>query len=71
MLGADIVVHSTTKYINGHSDIVGGAAITNNEEILQKLKYWANEYWYNRITIRQLSDTSRGLELLEVQNGKA
>lgn len=42
MLGADIVVHSTTKYINGHSDIVGGAAITNNEEILQKLKYWAN-----------------------------
>ena len=34
MLGADIVVHSTTKYINGHSDIVGGAAITNDEEIL-------------------------------------
>ena len=30
------------KYINGHSDIVGGAAITNDEEILQKLKYWAN-----------------------------
>ena len=41
-LGADIVVHSTTKYINGHSDVVGGAVITNNEEILTKLKFWAN-----------------------------
>ncbi len=31
-LGVDIVVHSTTKYISGHSDVVGGAIITNNEE---------------------------------------
>jgi len=31
LLGADVVVHSTTKYIAGHSDIVGGAVITNNE----------------------------------------
>ncbi|MEM2136607.1 MAG: PLP-dependent aspartate aminotransferase family protein [Candidatus Methanomethylicia archaeon] len=37
-LGADIVVHSTTKYIGGHSDIIGGAIITNNEEIYGKLR---------------------------------
>ena len=41
-LGADIVIHSTTKYINGHSDVVGGAVITSNKEILTKLKFWAN-----------------------------
>ena len=41
-LGADIVMHSTTKYINGHSDVIGGAVITNNLEILSKLKFWAN-----------------------------
>ena len=41
-LGADIVMHSTTKYINGHSDVVGGALITNDEAILSKLKFWAN-----------------------------
>ena len=41
-LGADIVMHSTTKYINGHSDVIGGAVITNNQEILSKLKFWAN-----------------------------
>jgi cystathionine beta-lyase/cystathionine gamma-synthase len=32
-LGIDIVVHSTTKYISGHSDVIGGALITNNDEI--------------------------------------
>lgn len=37
-LGADIVVHSTTKYIGGHSDLIGGAIITNNEEIYRKLR---------------------------------
>ena len=41
-LGADIVMHSTTKYINGHSDVIGGALITNDHEILLKLKFWAN-----------------------------
>lgn len=33
LLGADIVLHSTTKYIGGHSDVVGGALLTNNEEL--------------------------------------
>jgi cystathionine gamma-lyase len=36
-LGADIVVHSTTKYINGHSDIIGGAVILNNEDLYKKI----------------------------------
>ncbi len=38
-LGIDIVVHSTTKYLSGHNQIIGGAVITNNEEIHQKLKF--------------------------------
>lgn len=41
-LGADIVVHSTTKFINGHSDVVGGAAIARTAEIHEKLVWWAN-----------------------------
>jgi cystathionine gamma-synthase len=41
-LGADIVVHSTTKYINGHSDVVGGAAIARTPELQQALGWWAN-----------------------------
>jgi len=41
-LGADIVVHSTTKYINGHSDIVGGAVIAKTREVHDQLAWWAN-----------------------------
>ena len=41
-LGADIVIHSTTKYINGHSDVVGGAVIAANDEVAEKLCWWAN-----------------------------
>ena len=41
-LGADIVVHSTTKYINGHSDVVGGAVIAKTEQLAEDLKWWAN-----------------------------
>jgi cystathionine gamma-synthase len=41
-LGADIVVHSTTKYINGHSDVVGGAVICKDSELLEELSWWAN-----------------------------
>jgi cystathionine gamma-synthase len=42
LLGADVVVHSTTKYINGHSDVVGGAVIAKEESIYEDLKWWAN-----------------------------
>jgi cystathionine gamma-synthase len=41
-LGADIVVHSTTKYINGHSDVVGGAVIATDPTVLEQLGWWAN-----------------------------
>jgi len=41
-LGADIVVHSTTKYLNGHSDVVGGAAIAATQELHEQLSWWAN-----------------------------
>lgn len=42
LLGADIVVHSTTKYLNGHSDVVGGALATNNQELFEQLKFLQN-----------------------------
>ena len=41
-LGADIVVHSTTKYINGHSDVVGGAVIARDAAVVEQLVWWAN-----------------------------
>jgi cystathionine gamma-synthase len=41
-LGADIVVHSTTKYLNGHSDVVGGAVIARDAAVGEKLAWWAN-----------------------------
>jgi cystathionine gamma-synthase len=41
-LGADFVVHSTTKYLNGHSDVVGGAAVAADEGDAEQLKWWAN-----------------------------
>jgi len=41
-LGADIVVHSTTKYINGHSDVVGGAVISAKKEVAEQVAWWGN-----------------------------
>lgn len=41
-LGADLVLHSTTKYINGHSDVVGGAVIGRTPELAEQLKFWSN-----------------------------
>ncbi len=41
-LGADIVLHSTTKYINGHSDVVSGMVVTNDEEVAEKLRFLQN-----------------------------
>jgi cystathionine gamma-synthase len=41
-LGADIVLHSTTKYINGHSDVVGGAVLAKDEALVEELVWWAN-----------------------------
>ena len=41
-LGADIVVHSSTKYIGGHSDVVGGVVVTNRPEVAERLKFYSN-----------------------------
>jgi cystathionine gamma-synthase len=41
-LGADLVIHSTTKYLNGHSDVVGGAVVARTKELHDKLLWWAN-----------------------------
>jgi cystathionine gamma-lyase len=41
-LGADIVVHSTTKYLNGHSDVIGGALVTSKEEVYESIKFYQN-----------------------------
>ena len=40
--GADLVVHSTTKYINGHSDIVGGAVVAKDQAVHDQMRWWAN-----------------------------
>jgi cystathionine gamma-synthase len=40
--GADVVVHSTTKYINGHSDVVGGAVVARDAALHERLAWWAN-----------------------------
>lgn len=41
-LGADVVLHSTTKYIGGHSDVVGGALVTNDEELDEEFAFLQN-----------------------------
>lgn len=41
-LGADLVLHSTTKYLNGHSDVVGGAVVAKDQALGDELAWWAN-----------------------------
>lgn len=41
-LGADLVLHSTTKYLGGHSDVVGGAIVTSNNDVYETLKFHQN-----------------------------
>ena len=41
-LGADIIVHSTTKYLSGHGDIIGGVIVTSNAEVYERLKFLQN-----------------------------
>ncbi len=43
-LGADIVLHSTTKYIGGHSDLIGGAVVTRSPELYEKLYRYQNDF---------------------------
>ena len=41
-LGADVIIHSTTKYLNGHSDVVGGAVVVNRPELVDRVQYIVN-----------------------------
>ena len=70
-LGADIIFHSTTKFINGHSDVVGGAVIVkDNQELLSDLHLWNNSLG----TIGAPFDsymTLRGLRTLELRVQRA
>jgi cystathionine gamma-lyase len=46
-LGADIVVHSTTKFVNGHSDIVGGAVVVSRDDLIEKMQFLGNSLGTN------------------------
>jgi len=65
-LGADLVVHSTTKYINGHSDVVGGAVVARDVALVEQLRWWAN---CNGVTGAPFDSylTLRGLRTLGVR----
>jgi cystathionine gamma-synthase len=41
-LGADVVTHSTTKYLGGHSDVIGGAVVTNNDRVAEQVRFLQN-----------------------------
>ncbi|MFQ3203496.1 MULTISPECIES: cystathionine gamma-synthase [unclassified Pseudoalteromonas] len=64
--GADIVVHSTTKYINGHSDVVGGAVIAATAELGEELAWWANNIGITGAPFDSYL-TLRGLRTLNVR----
>ena len=66
LLGADLVVHSTTKYINGHSDVVGGAVIAGDAAIAEQLKWWANCHGVTGAPFDSYL-TLRGLRTLDVR----
>lgn len=65
-LGADLVIHSCTKYINGHSDVVSGAVVAKTQEHADLMKWWAN---CNGITSGAWDSylTMRGLRTLQVR----
>jgi len=65
-LGADLVLHSTTKYINGHSDVVGGAIIARDQGIHEQLAWWANTLGLTGAAFDSFM-TLRGLRTLEAR----
>jgi len=64
--GVDIVVHSTTKYINGHSDVVGGAVIAASQALGDELAWWANNIGITGAPFDSYL-TLRGLRTLNVR----
>jgi len=64
--GADLVVHSTTKYINGHSDMVGGAVIAADVKLHERMQWWANALGLSGAPFDSFL-TLRGLRTLPVR----
>ncbi len=65
-LGADLVVHSTTKYINGHSDVVGGAVVAKDKALHEQLAWWGNALGLTGAPFDSWL-TLRGLRTLDVR----
>lgn len=65
-LGADLVIHSTTKFLNGHSDVVGGAVVASTPEQHEKLRLWANALGLTGAAIDAYL-TLRGLRTLDAR----
>jgi cystathionine gamma-synthase len=65
-MGVDIVVHSTTKFINGHSDVVGGAVVAATPELGEELAWWANNIGITGAPFDSYL-TLRGLRTLNVR----
>jgi cystathionine gamma-synthase len=65
-LGCDIVVHSTTKFLNGHSDVVGGCVLTKDPELHKELAWWANAVGATGAPF-DAYQTLRGLRTLSVR----
>ena len=77
MMGADIVLHSTTKYINGHSDVIGGVVISNDKDIVEKLHFiqmsvgavpgpmdcWLTQRSLKTLAIRMKAHNSNAIEV--------
>lgn len=69
-LGADLVIHSNTKFINGHSDIVGGAVIAKSKEIWTELDFWSNSLGVIGSPF-DCYQTLRGVRTLELRINRA
>ncbi|WP_371395593.1 cystathionine gamma-synthase [Fretibacter rubidus] len=69
-LGADVVIHSTTKYLNGHSDIIGGAVIAKTADMADQLAWWANCIGVTGAAFDS-HQTLRGLRTLALRMDKA
>jgi methionine-gamma-lyase len=69
-LGADIVLHSMTKFINGHADIVGGCVVTRNKELYDKVAYVMKNVGFN-MDPHQAWLTRRGLKTLSIRIERA
>ena len=69
-LGADIVYHSTTKFLNGHSDVVGGCVVAKTKELWDQLDFWANSLGLIGAPFDSYM-TLRGLRTLELRVHRA